>query len=164
MLSRQTVEAVEAYLREKWLGIETPGYRATRAKSVSVASGATLDLCGGDMTTAALSGDGSVVGEVTLSPGGTIGNNGLASALTVTGTLTLPEDGVLSVYGVEPRELVAPRYVIACCSTLSAPSLTGWSVVFPDAQRATARRFSLKAEGGELVLVMTLKGGCISFR
>ncbi|MBQ2630852.1 MAG: hypothetical protein IJG13_14355, partial [Kiritimatiellae bacterium] len=107
MLSRQTVEAVEAYLREKWLGVETPGYRATRAKSVAVASGATLDLRGGSVATAALSGGGSVAGAVALDDGAVmtfhVEENGSIAALDVSGVLSAAGSGTARFTGSVKR-------------------------------------------------------------
>ena len=88
----------------------------------------------------------------------------MAAPLTVTGTLTLPADGVLTVSGVEPGAVAARPYVLATCGTLAAPSLTGWTVTFPDATHATRRRATLRADNGTLYLDIMQAGLGISFR
>jgi hypothetical protein len=84
--------------------------------------------------------------------------NGLDEVLSVTGTLTLPKNGTLIVNGVEPRELSGLRYTIVDCPSLSASSLVGWNVIFPDAVRPAARNYVLEADGDGLSLAISPVG------
>ncbi len=151
MLSRQTVEAVEAYLREKWLGVETPGYRATRAKSVAVASGATLDLRGGSVATAALSGGGSVAGAVALDDGAVmtfhVEENGSIAALDVSGVLSAAGSGTARFTGSVKR-LESGSHVLMTAGAFSG-DFSGWTCQFEGAPNLSG---VLAVEGDNLVL------------
>ena len=112
MLSRSTVVAVEAYLKEKWLGQETPGYRATRAKSVTVAAGATLDLRGGSIQAAGFSGSGTVNGSVALEAGSVVtlvvDEHGAVAPLAVSGGIDFSNGGTFAFVGGKPAPGVYP--------------------------------------------------------
>jgi hypothetical protein len=72
-LSQEQVLAVEAYLREKWFGAETAGYRGSRLKSLEVAAGAKVAVYGNSpLVVEKLSGEGAVEGAVEIAPGGSI--------------------------------------------------------------------------------------------
>ncbi len=164
-LSHESMLRVESYLRRKWQNAETPGYRAARMHGLSVAAGAELVVYGNrPVTVDTLTGAGGVDGDVTVASAGGIVRDGLAAPMTVTGTLTLPADGTLTVSGVDPGAVAARPYALATCGTLAAPSLTGWTVTFPDATHATRRRATLRADNGTLYLDIMQAGLGISFR
>jgi hypothetical protein len=163
MLSRATISSVEAYLKEKWFGTETAGYRATRAASVAVDSGATLRIAsGGPITTGALSGGGTVDGSIVLSPDAEIdvevGAGGVVEALSITGSLAA-SDGTVHLSG-NVRELALGRYAIVSASSLP-DQLAGWTVV---SSVRPAHLISLEVENGTLYLVAKPKGITINFR
>lgn len=163
MFSRATISAVEAHLNEKWFGRETAGYRATRAASVAVDSGATLRIVsGGPITTGAISGGGTVDGSLVLSPGAEIdvevGAGGVVEMLSITGSLAA-SDGIVRISG-DVRELALGRYAIVGAGSIRA-DLAGWtvsSVVRP------GHLLSLEVENGVLYLVVKPKGIQIIFQ
>lgn len=163
MLSRQTVEAVEAYLREKWLGVETPGYRATRAKSVAVSSGATLDLRGGSIATAALSGGGSVAGAVALDDGAVmtfhVEEDGSIAALDVSSVLSAAGTGTARFTGSVKR-LASGSHVLMTAGAFSG-DFSGWTCQFEGAPNLSG---VLAVEGGNLVLRLFRPGMVIYVR
>ena len=163
MLSRATISSVEAYLKEKWFGTETVGYRATLASSVAVDSGATLRIAsGGPITTGALSGGGTVDGSIVLSPDAEIdvevGAGGIVETLSITGSLAV-SDGTVHLSGAV-REIALGRHAIVSASSLS-DQLAGWTVV---SSVRPAHSLSLEVENGTLYLVAKPKGITINFR
>ena len=163
MLSRQTVEAVEAYLREKWLGGETSGYRATRAKSITVASGATVSIAsGGPIETLALSGGGTVDGAVSLASGAEIrvavGNGGSVEMLTVTGPFAAT-DGAVQLSG-DVRALAFGRHPILSAGALPQ-ALGGWPVL---SETSSPHSLTIAVENGVMYLVVAPNGLRVIFR
>jgi hypothetical protein len=157
--SQEMFARTTAYFRKKWFGVDTPGWTAATANSAFVDDGAMLTVTGdAPLTTSSLGGGGAISGNVILASGGTIVCNGLDEVLSVTGTLTLPKNGTLIVNGVEPRELSGLRYTIVDCPSLSASSLVGWNVIFPDAVRPAARNYVLEADGDGLSLAISPGG------
>ena len=73
-LCDENLKRAQAYLRQKWYGVSTPGYRPACVGALEVDEGAALAIYGGTPSEAsALSGAGTVEGSVTFSDGGTIG-------------------------------------------------------------------------------------------
>ena len=158
MLSRQEVEAVEAYLREKWFGIETPGYLPTRAKSVAVDDGAVLQLKGGAVETAAFVCSGRIEGGVSLVENAVltavVGADGTVGASVVTGTLDLSRGGTVMVTGCT-EALESGRYVIADAGGVVMDSAARWNCVFDD---TTNFKGTLAAVDGKLTLKISKSG------
>lgn len=124
-LTSQTLDRVEAYLRQKWFGVEPTGYPAALAESVNVSSGAELEIRGGSpIRTASISGDGMIRGDVTLVDESTLSveiGDGTLPTLTVTGALK--GDGTVVLTG-DLKALPVGRYAL-----LRAGSVTGtWTL------------------------------------
>lgn len=124
-LTSQTLDRVEAYLRQKWFGVEPTGYPAALAESVNVSSGAELEIRGGSpIRTASISGDGTIRGDVTLVDDSTLSveiGDGTLPTLTVTGALK--GDGTVVLTG-DLNALPVGRYAL-----LRAGSVTGtWTL------------------------------------
>ena len=93
-LSRGAVLQVEAYLNRKWFGAQTPGYRPAKARSLKVASGASVTVQGGaPFSVGTFASGGSVEGDVTVADGGVleiaVADDGSVAPLGISGKLTL---------------------------------------------------------------------------
>ena len=164
MLSRSEVEAVEAYLREKWFGIETPGYLPTRAKSIAVDDGAALQLKGGAVETAAFVCSGRIEGGVSLVENAVltavVGADGVVGASVVTGTFDLSRGGTVSVTG-SLEALVPGRYVIVDAGGLATGSSAQWNCVF---DKAADFKGKLAVVDGKLMLKISKAGFTVIVR
>lgn len=92
-LSQEEVLCVEAYLRQKWFGVETPGRKVSTVAGVTALKGATLAV-EGSLDVGRIGGAGTVVkGNVNLAAGGVIelqvNADGTVSPLTVAAPATL---------------------------------------------------------------------------
>jgi hypothetical protein len=128
-LSQEQVLAVEAYLREKWFGVETAGYRGSRVRSLEVAAGAKVAVYGNSpLVVDELSGEGTVEGSVEIAPGGSIKvalrPEGEAAALSV-GAITLDREIALEFAG-DVAELEAGTYVMVSSPGIKAGDRCAW--------------------------------------
>ncbi|MBQ2631716.1 MAG: hypothetical protein IJG13_18730, partial [Kiritimatiellae bacterium] len=132
VLSREQVLNVEAYLRRKWFGADEPAYRGSRAKSLAVARGATVNVYGDSpFVVGSMSGRGIVNGPVALAPGGTLDvvvNNGTVTCASAPG-LDLDAGGVVAFSG-ELRGMMGRVTLIEGVSHADG-ALANWSVTIP---------------------------------
>ena len=154
VLSESERQNVVNYLRKKWLGV-TDG--ATMAfDSIAVASGSSvaLDLAGWSSVSAAkLSGGGSVglgapiAGLAEIE--GVIGADGVAQPMTVSGTVTLAETGVVKVVCPNVR-IKAGFYPLFSATSLTNPeALAGWTL---ELSRSIGKPTSLEVRNGQIGL------------
>ena len=122
VLSAAEIARVEAYLARKWSGIETPGYGAASADALTVAAGAKVTVLGLPLNTSAISGGGTVDGDISLAANGQItvnvAANGAVECLSVTGAADLAGGGTVTLSGSVPA-LLAGTYRIMSADTLS---------------------------------------------
>ncbi|MBQ3340473.1 MAG: hypothetical protein IJG84_01115 [Kiritimatiellae bacterium] len=132
VLSREQVLNVEAYLRRKWFGADEPAYRGSRAKSLAVARGATVNVYGDSpFVVGSISGRGIVNGPVALAPGGTLDvvvNNGTVTCASAPG-LDLDAGGVVAFSG-ELRGMKGRVTLIEGVSHADG-ALANWSATIP---------------------------------
>ena len=116
-----------------------------------MASGATLDLRGGSVATAALSGGGSVAGAVALDDGAVmtfhVEENGSIAALDVSGVLSAAGSGTARFTGSVKR-LASGNHVLMTAGAFSG-DFSGWTCQFEGAPNLSG---VLAVEGGNLVL------------
>ena len=161
-LSQEQVLEIEAYLNEKWFGVQTAGYRGSALKSLDVASGATVAVCGNaPLKVAALSGAGTVGGAVEIAEGGNfvvhIAQDGSISPLTIeslnlTGNVAVTFDG-------DGSRLGPGSYVLISSPSISAGDTCAWT-----SPRAGHRMTRLVAGDGVLTLNVLQKGTAVSLR
>ena len=157
-LSRETVRRVEAYLARKWFDRESVGYRAAKAGSVNVASGATLELCGtAPITVKTLSGGGTIIGAVTLAADAELSVaivDGAVAPLTVSGALS--GGGTVRVTG-DPQTLPVGTHTLLSAGSLSADV---WTVELT-AANTSRRHYRVRRVGNTLVLQVSDAGGVL---
>ena len=129
MLSADEVARVEAYLARKWSGIETPGYGAARADTLSVASGATLKVLGLPFETETLSGNGTIDGDVKMTSGGALvvdvaADGTVGAGLVVTGDADFSAAGEISIAGSSDRLSAGKHLLLSADSVTPASSWT----------------------------------------
>ena len=161
-LSTESIEGLEAYLRKKWFGVDTPGYRPATAASLTVDAGASFEVVGGEsMKVALLSGGGSVSGSLVLADNGVlevpVAADGSVGTLSVSGDVDLSGGGVVRLTGFQ-RALRGGEYVLVRAGTISAGS-GEWTVT------GTALRsgceYSVRVEAGSVVLVVRPLGAVL---
>jgi hypothetical protein len=161
-LSTESIEGLEAYLRKKWFGVDTPGYRPAAAASLTVDAGASFEVVGGEsMKVASLSGGGSVSGSLVLADNGVlevpVADDGSVGTLSVSGDVDLSGGGVVRLSGFQ-RALRGGEYVLVRAGTISAGS-GEWTVT------GTALRsgceYSVRVEAGSVVLVVRPLGAVL---
>ena len=156
-LSLAQIELAERYLRQKWTGEFDPGfYDHVTVDAISLGEGSTLSGVNGHaFTTAALSGAGTVAGDLTLESGGAItvaaGADGAIAGTTVTGTLTL--SGSLRV--VVGGDVKPEPGVYRICSAQTLAGAGGISVVpFP----GDTQFYKVKVDSEGIVLMIVKSG------
>ena len=161
-LNSRDALAVEAYLRKKWFGQDTPGFQSAVAGNVTVASGAVLEVVGtGSLEVSSLSGGGSVLGSVGLSAdaGFTLvaeEDGTMAKAATVSGSLDVSSGGVVRVTGAV-LALPPGTYTVAEAGGISG-SLSNWTV---DLGAASKRRTAALSLDGSRILLTIQKLGML---
>ena len=161
-LSQEQVLEIEAYLNEKWFGVQTAGYRGSALKSLDVASGATVAVCGDSpLRVSSLSGAGTVGGTVEIADGGTfvvhIAQDGSVSPLTIeslnlAGNVTVTFDG-------DGSRLGPGSYVLISSPSISADDTCAWT-----SPMAGRRKTRLMAGNGVLTMDVLRKGITIGIR
>ena len=161
-LSREQVLEIEAYLNEKWFGVQTAGYRGSALKSLDVASGATVAVCGNvPLKVSALSGAGTVGGAVEIAEGGNfvvhIAQDGSVSQLTIeslnlTGNVAVTFDG-------DGSRLGPGSYTLISSPSISVGDTCAWT-----SPRAGHRKTRLVAGDGVLTMHVLQKGVTIDFK
>ena len=164
-LSSEAIKGLEAYLRKKWFGVDTPGYRPATAASLTVDAGASFEVVGGEsMKVALLSGGGSVSGSLVLADNGVlevpVAADGSVGTLAVSGDVDLSGGGVVRLTGFQ-RALRGGEYVLVRAGTISAGS-GEWTVT------GTALRggceYGVRVEAGAVVLVVRPLGSVLLVR
>ncbi len=161
-LSQEQVLEIESYLNEKWFGVQTAGYRGSALKSLDVASGATVVVCGNaPLKVSALSGAGTVGGAVEIADGGSfvvhIAQDGSISPLTI-GSLNLAGNVTVTFDGDGSR-LGPGSYTLITSPSISVGDTCAW--ISPMAGR---RKTRLMAGNGVLTMDVLRKGITIGIR
>jgi hypothetical protein len=156
-LCEENLLRAQAYLRQKWYGVATPGYRSAEVDAIEVKDGAALAIYGGAPVLArSLAGAGAVEGSVAIAPGGTlsveIAPDGTLLLPSVSGTLSAEGDGRVILSGVY-RSLGAGVFKLAEV----AGDWSGWTVEFDDGKNHN-RSISLLASNGALYLTVRKPG------
>jgi hypothetical protein len=163
-LSREQVLNVEAYLRRKWFGADEPAYRGSRAKSLAVAAGASVNVYGDSpLVVDSLSGAGTVNGPIELAEGGELVLNVLSD-----GTVECPvaqgfnlESGGNVRFTGSVRNLPMPASIMLMDGMAHADGrLGGWTVALP----RRSWRACLRVADGRLYLDIVEGGLTISFK
>ena len=161
MLSSNEIARVEAYLARKWSGVETPGFGAASATALNVASGATLTVRGLPFETSALSGGGTIYGDVTITPGGTlfvpVAANGEIGCLAISGNAILTGCNTLEVSGYT-RKAENGKYIVLTADSLVAGS--EWTVV----GGRPKTRYMVSVEDNSVYLTIQKPGMSINFK
>ena len=155
-LSAVEVSRVEAYLSNKWSGETTPGYGAATADALSVASGATLKVLGFPFETAALSGAGTIDGDVKVTSGGAVvlnvaSDGSFDSGMTVTGTADFSASGEIALTG-NAAKLAVGKYLLVSAGEISPAS--GWTVT----GGRPGMKYTVSVEGNSLYLTVQKPG------
>ena len=160
-LAPEDVADIEAYLRKKWFGTETPGYGATALKGLSLGPDATLKVRGNAPVT--VSGTlgvagGEVDGALALASGvaleAAVDESGAVQGLTVSGGLDFPAAGTVTLVGALDA-LLPGAYTLLEAATPIA-SAAGWTV---DATGVRKRYvYTLSVKDGKLMLNVSKPG------
>ena len=155
-LNRTSMLTVEAYLRKKWFGIDTPRFRPASAHALTVDAGATLVLEGGAPITASrLAVAGTIEGAVELAAGGEID-----VVVADDGTIAPIDADGLAVGGGTIRLTGATRLLRRKVAYVLANGVTGagdWQVV-DEGDSTRPREYRAKVVGSQLVLEIESKG------
>lgn len=158
-LSQNAVQDLEAYLRKKWKGLDTPGYVPAQAARAHVSDGAVLEVYGGaPLTVGALSGTGRIVGSLSLLEGATlevvVDSDGSVGALSVEGEVDLSSGGCVSLVGDWVKKLSPGRHVLLSADSILPGEANAWTVVnAPDTRICT-----VSVQGNSLILECARKG------
>lgn len=162
-LASNTIDRVEAYLRAKWFGLETPGFRAACAKALSIAVGATLEVKGGPLAVSSVSGGGTVVGSLALAADAVIevpvSEDGSVGTVSVTGDIDLSKGGTVRLIGF-PKKLAPGVHILIASPSISAGRADAWTVENPSRNRVVVVRFV----DGALQIEVSKKGLAIVVR
>ena len=168
-------DAVEAYLRNKWLGAQVAG---CAYGTVQVAAGSTVTLprqvavdsvTGPGMLAAKdrvtvrnVSGGASFAGDVVLAEGATVAIRDL-SAMRVVGNLALSATGTLVLEGDSPADnLAGETRTVIQADSMTGSSLAGWTV---SGSMATGKyRVVLAVSGNALTATFVPSGTMMIFR
>ena len=167
-------DAVETYLRNKWLGAEVAGcaygtVQVAAGSTVTLPRQAAVDSVTGPGTVTAkdrvtvrnVSGGASFAGDVVLAEGATISICDL-SVLTVAGNLALPAIGTLVLDGGSPvDDLAGETRIVMQADSVTASSLTGWTVSGSLASRYCT---ALAVSGDTVTVTFSPSGTMILFR
>ena len=163
VLTPDEVADAESHLLLKWFNRGGPYRRPAEAGALSVAAGATLSLFGGaPMTVSALSGSGTVDGDVKFASGGgltaVVAADGTIAPLSVTGGLDVTGGGVVTLVG-DVERLVVGDYVLAHAASITGTS-SGWTCTCANDHL----RYAVRVRGGDLVVIALCPGTVIMFR
>ena len=116
-------EKVDAYLKKKWFGQDTTGYRSAVADKVIVEQGATVSITGGgNLTTTVIGGGGVIEGNVTMSEIPEIEvfikEDGTPEVLTISGNIDFAGGGIIRILG-NTDNIKPGLYDIIRASTIS---------------------------------------------
>ena len=153
---------VDAYLNWKWFARATPGFAPSRAASVRVAEGATLEVAGGaPLRVGDWSGSGAVEGGLALAPGAVlrvaVREDGTLASLAVTGALDCSAGGTVVVEGAA-RKLALGEHVVAQAAACVAGPL---ALVVDDGGERT---YSLHVDASGVRLRVLARGTFLLFR
>jgi hypothetical protein len=156
-LSSEQVLAIEAYLKSKWFGADTEGYRGASVGSLEVGAGAVLRVYGNSpLKVASLAGAGQIAGKVSIAAGGAFtvkiaGGNSIVPLAV--GEIGLAGEVALHVEG-DVDSLVPGLYPVVVSSGISAGDSCGWTM----ATSSLRRNLELVAVDGALALRVSRKG------
>ena len=156
-LCDESLKRAQAYLRKKWYGVSTPGYRPAEIDALEIEAGAALCVYGGAPVLArSLSGAGSIEGSVTIADEGTIdveiAPDGSLAIASITGKLSAAGSGTVVLSGAY-RALNAGTYSLAAASG----DWSNWTARFADGDKH-GRSLVLSYAGGDLCLTVVKNG------
>ena len=159
-LCEESIRRAEAYLRGKWYGVSTPGYRPAAVDELEIDAGATLSVYGGAPVEArSLSGAGTVDGSVAIADGGAllvdIASDGTLVVPALTGMVSARGGGTVVLSGAY-RALGDGLHVLAAVSG----DWSGWTAAFADGERHS-RELTVSVSGGTLVLGVKKSGSIL---
>ena len=164
VLNKDEFSDAESRLLYKWFNKGGQYRRPAVAGALSVAAGATLSLFGGaPMTVSALSGSGTVDGDVKFASGGgavtaVVAADGTIAPLSVTGGLDITGGGVVTLVG-DVERLVAGEHVLARAASITGTA-AGWTCVCANEHL----RYAVRVRDGDLVVIALWPGTVIIFR
>ena len=165
-LSLVQIQLAEEYLKYKWTGeYSLVCYDRVTVDAISLGAGSTLaGINGHAFTTAALSGTGTVAGDLTLGNGGTISvaadARGAIAGTTVDGTLTLG-----SSFGVVVGGLARPEvgdYRICSADTVEGTVNPALLTITPFP--GDPRPYKVLVDAAGVILRVMQNGCCVIFR
>lgn len=165
-LAPDEIKDVEAYLKKKWLGVDTPGYGVATLKSLTVSSGATLKVTGNAPVSVAelVCKGGTVDGEVSLAEDvvieACVDDQGSVGSIEVSGTVDLPRAGVVRFTG-NTASLQPGEYLLLAAGA-PLDMVAGWTI---DATQVKARYvYALSIRDGNLYVSVVRPGMVIMVR
>ena len=153
-LSSSRLAEIEAYLGKKWFGRDVEGYREASFASLSVASGATLEVTGGGpLSVGALSlAGGTVRGTVMLRDSAdleiVVNPDGSVSPVAVDGTIDLSRGGCIRFVGAVENLALGQHVLLA---GVGSATIGDWTI---DTSSLQNRRLevSLTVSNGNVVI------------
>ena len=160
-LCRSSVRKIEAYLRKKWFGADTPEFSNPASMGVlKVAADAEVEIVGGaPLTVTGLKGAGTVDGAVAFAADAvftvTVGEDGSVSVPTVSGGLDVSAGGTVLLVGA-PTALEPGTYDLGAVK--AAETYGTWTAV---TETPIRRDLSVAVSDGHLVLAVTPRGAVL---
>lgn len=156
--SPEEVRKFESYLRWKWYGVETEGFRPAQVGTLEVAPGATVDAIGNaPITVRSIRGGGTVAAKVAFAAAAEfvveVRANGTPSCLTLSAGSDLSAGGTVRLVG-EASTLDVGAYDVVLAPGLAAGQAWTLNVESPSRRRV----LTLTAKDGRLVLNVSKPG------
>jgi hypothetical protein len=148
----------ESHLMYKWFNRGSAYRRPAVVGTLSVSAGATLSLFGGaPVTASAISGEGTVDGDLKAAAGGcsitaVVAADGTIAPLVVTGALDVSAGGVVTLVG-DIGKLVGGDYPV-----VSAASIVGTAAGWRCECANDRYRYVVRVSGGDLVVSVVMPG------
>ena len=158
-LSERQVDTVEAYLNWKWFGKVSPGFRPAAVSNLTVRSGATLAVTGGQPLTVngRFSSSGTVQGALTFASSAefavTVENDGSIRRFEVAGDVDMSKGGVIRVTGALST-LVPGDYTLLTAASLASGK---WNVIL-DGELRRNLGCEIRTDGNSLTLSVKAPG------
>jgi len=165
-LSLAQIELAERFLKHKWMDVDdSVFYHLVTAGVIALGEGATLSgINGRTFATSALSGVGTVAGDLALEDGATISvatdANGMIVGSTVSGTLTLGNSLHVNVGGTVKPEIGVYRI----CSANAVEGVVNASLLTVTPFPGDARPYAVVVDSEGVALKIKQSGVCLIFR
>lgn len=164
-LSDESVARIEAYLNEKWFGVEKPrAYRGAAFDTVEVADGAVVRVEGDSpVVVKTLKGAGTIDGAVRLAPGAALEvevNGDSVPVLSFDPDLGAPV--VVKVTGSLKGLAVGNAYPIVISDSIRAGDAVAWTLEVSGS--AGGKTLTIEPQDGQLVLKVSKQGLTMTLR